>query len=156
MEYSYVYDFGKIGKITVTANENALTALCFVEKITGTVKESDLIKKTYTELSEYFNGKRKTFDIPVALNGTKFQKKVWRALCDIPYGKTISYKELAAAVGNEKACRAVGMANNKNKIAIIIPCHRVIGSGGNLVGYAAGVDIKRFLLDLEMTNSDSE
>ena len=91
-------------------------------------KETDLIKKTYVELEEYFAGKRHDIDIPIAPKGTEFQKRVWQALSEIPYGETRSYKDIAKSCGNEKACRAVGMANNKNPIAIIIPCHRVIGS----------------------------
>ena len=98
---------------------------------------------------EYLNGKRKSFDIKYEINGTEFQKKVWKELTDIPYGETRSYKEIAVAVGNPKASRAVGMANNKNPIAIIVPCHRVIGSDGKLVGYAGGLDMKRALLTLE-------
>ena len=101
------------------------------------------------ELDEYFSGKRKTFDLPLKLNGTEFQKKIWQELIKIPYGKTISYKELARKAGNEKACRAAGMANNKNKIMIVIPCHRVIGSNGKLTGYAGGLKIKAALLRIE-------
>lgn len=104
---------------------------------------------TYTQIMEYFEGKRRIFTFPYELRGTDFQKKVWRALCDIPYGETRTYKEIAIAVGNPKACRAVGMANNKNPIAIAVPCHRVIGSDGKLVGYAGGLDMKEALLHLE-------
>ena len=90
--------------------------------------------------------------MPTAPSGTEFQQKVWKALKDIPYGKTKSYKDIAAAVGNEKACRAVGMANNRNPISIIIPCHRVIGKNGKLVGYGGGLEIKEYLLKLESDN----
>lgn len=89
---------------------------------------------------EYLNGKRKTFDIKYEINGTEFQKKVWEELTHIPYGETSTYKEIAVAVGNPKASRAVGMANNKNPISIVVPCHRVIGSDGKLVGYAGGFE----------------
>ncbi len=112
-----------------------------------------LTEKVFSELTEYFNSKRKTFDIPLELHGTDFQKKVWAELCKIPYGETRSYKEIAQAIGNEKACRAVGMANNKNPVVIIVPCHRVIGSNGSLTGYACGLEMKALLLQLEKGNS---
>lgn len=113
-------------------------------------KELDIMERELKkELSEYFGGKRREFKIPLAPDGTPFQKQVWEALQRIPYGETRSYKEIAEAVGNPKACRAVGMANNKNPIPIIIPCHRVIGSNGSMVGYAGGLTIKTQLLSLE-------
>jgi len=114
--------------------------------------ETPLIKKTNNQLNEYFAGKRKVFDIPLVLHGTDFQIKVWEALQTIPYGETYSYGQLAVLIKNPKACRAVGMANNRNPIPIIIPCHRVIGHNGNLVGYAGGLNIKQQLIDLEKTN----
>ncbi len=101
------------------------------------------------QLEEYLAGKRKKFEIPCRLEGTEFQKQVWNALQEIPYGQTWSYGELARAIGNPKACRAVGMANNRNPIQFIIPCHRVIGADGKLVGYGGGLAMKAFLLDLE-------
>ncbi|MCI1209155.1 MAG: methylated-DNA--[protein]-cysteine S-methyltransferase [Treponema sp.] len=115
----------------------------YAEQIT---KFSD---KVHRELSEYFSGKRKTFDIPFEIHGTEFQKKVWDALCAIPYGQTRTYKETAEAVGSPKAFRAVGMANHNNPIAILIPCHRVIGVNGKLTGYADGLAVKEALLNLE-------
>ena len=114
--------------------------------------ETKEIKKAYIELKEYLDGKRKVFDIPIKLNGTDFQKKVWEELLKIPYGETKSYLDIAKSIGNPKACRAVGMANNKNKIIIIVPCHRVIGSNKKLVGYAGGLDVKEKLLNLEKAN----
>ena len=114
--------------------------------------ETKEIKKAYIELKEYFEGGRKVFDIPIKLNGTDFQKKVWEELLKIPYGETKSYLDIAKSIGNPKACRAVGMANNKNKIIIIVPCHRVIGSNKKLVGYAGGLDVKEKLLNLEKAN----
>jgi methylated-DNA-[protein]-cysteine S-methyltransferase len=108
-----------------------------------------LIKKTANQLDEYFSKKRKKFDIPIELDGTDFQKKVWEALQNIPYGETRSYGEIASVTGNSKASRAVGMANNRNPIAIIVPCHRVIGHDGSLTGYAGGLELKQALLDLE-------
>lgn len=151
MKYCYIYDT-VIGKITITADKEFVYRIEFGGNTNSEIREIDLIKKTYQQLSEYFCGKRKIFDIPLKLEGTEFQLKVWQALQKIPYGATRTYKELAAAAGNEKACRAAGMCNNKNPIAIIIPCHRVIGSSGKLVGYAGGLKIKQFLLDLEKNN----
>lgn len=101
------------------------------------------------ELEEYFAGKRRSFSIPILPKGTDFQKKVWKALLNIAYGQTKSYKDIAQEIGNPLACRAVGNASNKNPLPIIIPCHRVIGVGKQLVGYAGGLTIKKFLLDLE-------
>ncbi len=115
-------------------------------------KDTKLLLEAKKQLEEYFEGKRKVFDLPLKQEGTEFQKKVWEALEKIPYGETRTYKEIAKMVGNEKASRAVGMANNKNNIPIIIPCHRVIGSNGKLVGYALGLDMKKYLLDLESKN----
>ncbi|MDR1459196.1 MAG: methylated-DNA--[protein]-cysteine S-methyltransferase [Bacteroidales bacterium] len=117
-------------------------------------KETELIQETYKELGEYFSGKRKTFDVPIQLIGTPFQKRVWSALQTIPYGEVWSYKQLAEAVDLPKGFRAVGMANNQNPISIIVPCHRVIGIDGNLVGYAGGLDIKRKLLEIEQNNKN--
>ena len=98
---------------------------------------------------EYLEGKRKVFDFPYEFHGTEFQKKVWKKLCDIPYGETRTYKDIAIAIGNPKACRAVGMSNNKNPITIAVPCHRVIGANGKLVGYAGGIEMKKKLLEIE-------
>ena len=109
-----------------------------------------IIEKTINELSEYFDGKRKKFNIPIQLSGTQFQLKAWDALNKIPYAKTVSYSEQAKISGNPKATRAIGNANNANPISIIIPCHRVIGKSGKLVGYGGGLDRKNYLLDLEL------
>lgn len=126
----------------ITLNKNILTK-------DDSHYESTLIKQAKQQLSEYFQGKRKTFDLPLNPYGTIFQKKVWNALCDIPYGETRSYQEIAIAIDCPKGCRAVGLANNKNPIIIMIPCHRVIGKNGSLVGYALGLEMKQHLLDLE-------
>ena len=99
-------------------------------------------------------GKRKFFDIPIKVNGTQFQKEVWETLLKIEYGKRVSYGEIAKKIGNPKSARAVGMANNKNPIMIIVPCHRVVGADGSIVGYAGGIDIKRKLIELERNNSN--
>ncbi len=142
------YDFKfKILKIGYT--DTAITLLKTVEQIDAPNQRSELSDRVFDQICEYLKGMRKTFDFPYQLHGTEFQKKVWNALCQIPYGEIRSYKQIAEAVGNPKASRAVGMANNKNPIAIVIPCHRVVGADGSLVGYAGGLDMKRALLELE-------
>lgn len=120
----------------------------------GENKQTRLLVQAAGQLDEYFTGKRKEFDLPLAAKGTLFQKKVWNALCTIPYGETRSYKDIAIQIGNAKACRAVGMANHNNPIGIIVPCHRVVGADGKLVGYAGGLDRKQFLLELERKYKD--
>ena len=115
-------------------------------------KDTNILKNTERQLSEYFSGKRNTFDLKLNSKGTDFMKKVWRELLNIPYGETRTYKEIAEKIGNPKGARAVGMANNKNPIPIIIPCHRVIGKNKKLVGYALGLDMKEFLLNFERKN----
>ena len=108
--------------------------------------------KVYREIIEYLKGKRRVFEFPYKLKGTEFQIKVWNELLKIPYGKTRTYKEIAVAINNPKAFRAVGMANNKNPLMILVPCHRVIGSNKKMIGYAGGVDMKMALLNLEKEN----
>ena len=112
-------------------------------------KSSEVIEQTITQLKEYFDGERKSFDIPLLTIGTDFQKSVWQGLLKIPYGTTASYLELSRNIGNEKAVRAVASANGANAIGILIPCHRIIGSNGDLVGYAGGLPAKKKLLELE-------
>lgn len=112
-------------------------------------EETMIIKETKKQLQEYCEGKRKEFTLPLELEGTPFQVKVWQELLKIPYGTTKSYQDIAQAINNPKASRAVGMANNRNRIMIIIPCHRVIGSNGKLVGYAGGLKMKEELLKIE-------
>lgn len=114
-----------------------------------------MLEWTMRELQEYFEGKRKEFTVPLAMEGTEFQKKVWNALLKIPYGQTCSYKEIAIQIGSPGACRAVGMANNRNPIPILVPCHRVIGADGRLTGYAGGLDMKEKLLKLERENREA-
>jgi methylated-DNA-[protein]-cysteine S-methyltransferase len=101
------------------------------------------------QLGEYLAGLRRDFELPLAPRGTDFERRVWRALCAIPYGETRSYAQIAATIGNPAACRAVGRANGRNPLPIVVPCHRVIGSDGSLTGFGGGLDLKRFLLDLE-------
>ena len=112
-------------------------------------QQTPVLQEAARQLGEYFGGTRKVFDLPLQPRGTAFQQSVWRALCDIPYGQTRSYAHLAEQIGRPKACRAVGMANHKNPIPILIPCHRVVGADGSLTGYAGGTDMKKALLDLE-------
>lgn len=111
--------------------------------------ETPLLSKAFMQLEEYFAGRRRTFDLPLKPEGTPFMRQVWQALLTVPYAHTASYKDIAEAIGNPKACRAVGMANNRNPIAIVIPCHRIVGSNGALVGYGGGLDLKERLLELE-------
>ncbi|GFR34243.1 methylated-DNA--[protein]-cysteine S-methyltransferase [Thermobrachium celere] len=145
--YISFYD-SPIGLIKISANERAIVSLDFVYK-KSKEKENEIIKACKKQLDEYFKGIRKEFDIDIEIEGTEFQKMVWRELKKIPYGQKRSYKDIAIAIGNEKAVRAVGGANNKNKIAIIIPCHRVVGSDGSLTGYAGGLWRKQWLLEHE-------
>ena len=139
------------GRIGIAEEDGAITHLIFSER-DWTVEETDLIIETKRQLDEYFAGKRKEFDIPTRLEGTEFQKRVWEELRKIPYGKTVTYKDIAEAVGCPKGFRAVGLANNRNPISIIYPCHRVIGSNGSLTGYGGGLDVKEKLLELERGN----
>ncbi len=115
----------------------------------STHSPSPLLQEATIQLKEYFEKKRTSFDLPLLPKGTAFQEKVWAALREIPYGQTLSYGELAKLIGQPKASRAVGGANNKNPILIMLPCHRVIGANGKLVGFGCGIEVKNYLLDLE-------
>ncbi len=147
-----VYE-SKLGFIRIECEDNDVVSIKKLNETPAETSEktafTDMI---FAEISEYFEGRRRTFSFNIKPKGTEFQKKVWAALCDIPYGETRSYKQVATAIGNEKASRAVGMANNKNPIHIAVPCHRVIGAGGKLVGYAGGLEMKEFLLKMESDN----
>ncbi|MCD7724742.1 MAG: methylated-DNA--[protein]-cysteine S-methyltransferase [Clostridiales bacterium] len=114
-----------------------------------TAAHSGILLEAYRQLEEYFAGRRIQFDLPLSLQGTSFQRRVWGELCKIPYGETRSYQEIAAAVGNPGAVRAVGGANGRNPIMIIVPCHRVIHKNGDISGFSCGNEVKKFLLDLE-------
>lgn len=138
-----------IGKLFIGEYQKKIAYITFTNSFDGEEIETPLIKQTHIQLCEYFNKERKIFDIPLYISGTDFQMKVWKALCNISYGKTKTYGEIAKIISQPAASRAVGGANNKNKIAIIIPCHRVIGKNNNLTGYAGGLNIKKYLLDLE-------
>ena len=148
MIYQYSYET-ILGPVTFVEEDGTLLAISTHRSFEGMVQETSLIKEAHLQFSEYLKGERKEFDIPFRMKGTKFQKQVWTALCEIPYGETRSYKQIAEAIGNPKAVRAVGMANNQNPLLVLVPCHRVIGSNGQLVGYAGGLDKKEFLLRLE-------
>ena len=145
---SYIYNT-EIGKFQIIEESGVIIGVNFNTDTNIRGQESKLIRTTYLQIKEYLQEKRKEFDIPIKMYGTEFQKKVWKELQKIPYGETRSYKQIAENIGNSKACRAVGMANHNNPIAIIIPCHRVIGTNDKLVGYAGGIDIKQKLLNLE-------
>jgi O-6-methylguanine DNA methyltransferase len=154
MNYAY-YD-SPIGPLLIAGNEEAVTHILFAKKGKPAKPEAGWIEsakgpvgETLRQLKEYFSGRRRDFDLPLAFGGTKFQKSVWRKLQEIPYGETISYGELAKRVGNPKASRAVGSANGKNCIPIVVPCHRVIAAGGKLGGFGGGLPTKQALLDLE-------
>lgn len=151
MKNIFFYDTN-IGIMAIMDNGKEITDMeleSSVDTKDMNVCETALIKDAAAQLTEYLDGRRKEFNLPLNPQGTEFQKKVWKALCDIPYGETRSYKQVAEAVGNPKAPRAIGMANNRNPIMIFIPCHRVVGSNGSLVGYAGGLDLKEKLLSIE-------
>lgn len=122
------------------------------EDIRRREEEYRIDQEAALQLSQYFDGRRKKFDLKISYYGTEFQIKVWKALEKIPYGETCTYKDIAESVGIPKGCRAVGMANNRNPIVIVVPCHRVIGMNGSLTGYAGGLEMKEYLLDLEKRN----
>lgn len=142
----------KLGSIAVEENDGCITNVFLrgdaVPK-NDEWRETELIKEAHRQLTLYLDGKLKQFDLPLAPRGTDFMKRVYKCLCEIPYGATQSYGELAAKLDNPKAARAVGNANNKNPIPIFIPCHRVIGANGKLVGYRGGLALKEALLALE-------
>lgn len=141
-----------IGSIGIAEKNNKITNVFFKDSSTSSefnVKETSILIEANNQLQEYFLGKRKTFDLPLNPEGTKFMNDVWNLLCDIPYGEIRSYKEIARLLNNDKAYRAVGLANNRNPIPLFIPCHRVISSDGNLTGYLGGLEVKSYLLKLE-------
>ena len=141
-----------IGILEIITSDDAVISAMFVEEVKESTIEPDILKQAIKQFDEYFKGIRKEFHIKCKWQGTGFQEKVWSALTEIPYGVTLSYKELAIVIGNDKASRAVGKANSKNIISIIIPCHRVIGSNKSLTGYAGGLNRKQWLLEHERGN----
>jgi len=155
-QFEHIYS-SPIGRIKIVANANCIQALTFIED-TDTLSNSEGIKspavihQCIDELIDYFNGSRTQFTVPIHQSGTDFQQKVWKELYEVPYAKTMSYAALAKKLGDPKVIRAAASANGKNKIAIIVPCHRIIGSDSNLTGYAWGLARKKWLLQHEFRN----
>ncbi len=157
MNYAWMDDT-PVGRILIAGTEKGLHYVSFQEthfSSKAVAPEDDwelqprFLKEPIRQLNAYFNGKLREFDVPLAPRGTLFQQQVWKALCTVPYGKTASYSEIANVIENPGAARAVGLANGQNPIAIIIPCHRIVGRSGKLTGYGGGLDRKQTLLDLE-------
>ncbi|RGQ81134.1 methylated-DNA--[protein]-cysteine S-methyltransferase [Megamonas rupellensis] len=153
MFYFCKYQFENIS-LYLVATETHLINIQFTQPQKALLQTTELLSMATIQLDEYFQGKRTTFSLPFKLTGTPFQLAVWKELQNIPYGKTTSYKEIAQKINKPKAYRAVGMANNKNPLPIIIPCHRVIGSNGKLIGYAGGLKLKNYLLELEKSHTN--
>ena len=152
MKYADVMD-SPIGSLTLVEEHGALTEVRFGERTEGLCAQpTALLDEAVRQLNEYFCGRRKVFTVPLAPKGTPFQQQCWAALLQIPYGETRTYAQQAALIGNPKACRAVGMGNNRNPLPVLIPCHRVIGANGKLTGYAGGLRIKEILLKIERMN----
>jgi methylated-DNA-[protein]-cysteine S-methyltransferase len=155
METSKAVYVSPIGTIEIVGNAESVLALNFVEgEPAGDARVPDCLLPCVEQIDEYFKGDRKAFSLPLKTEGTAFQQQVWRQLERIPYGEVSSYGDVARAIGKPKACRAVGSANHRNPIAIIIPCHRVIGSDGSLTGYGGGLWRKEWLLNLEANRLD--
>jgi methylated-DNA-[protein]-cysteine S-methyltransferase len=145
-----------VGKLTLTAARDGLTGISFemsrgVRYLESAREDANdpLLRRAAQQLGEYFAGERRTFDLPLAIEGTEFQKRVWDQLLKIPFGRTRSYGEMAMLLGDPKCTRAVGLANGSNPVAIVVPCHRVVGASGSLVGFGGGLRNKALLLDLE-------
>lgn len=160
MEYTYMES--PVGRLLLAGDERSVTFIGFVEGRNPPKPEADwrndgrFLKNAVEQLRAYFAGSLRIFNVPLRMHGTPFQLTVWKALQEIPYGETISYGELARRVGNPKGSRAVGLANGSNPIAIVVPCHRVIGSNGKLTGYGGGLDNKEVLLALERKNAGAQ
>lgn len=142
----YKFEFGFL---RIEYENNIVFRIDKTDNITCENKINNFSNNVYSQIREYLDGNRKVFNFNYELIGTQFQRRVWAALCKIPYGETRSYKQIAEFINNIKAFRAVGMANNRNPISIVVPCHRVIGANGSLVGYGGGLEMKKFLLDIE-------
>ncbi len=148
-----------LGKLFISATNEGVTRVAF----TKTDNESEpsekalyYIDQATKQIDEYLKGERKVFTVPLVFSGTKFQEKVWKELAKIPFGKTVNYSEIATKIKNPKSVRAVGSANAKNPLCIIVPCHRVIGKNGSLSGYIGGVKIKQRLLEIEASNNGAK
>ncbi|MDY3330757.1 MAG: methylated-DNA--[protein]-cysteine S-methyltransferase [Pelistega sp.] len=148
-----IYPF-PFGFLRIEYEDDIITFFDKVDKPEDEGRRTALTNQAFQELMDYLDGKRKDFSFKYKLKGTAFQQKVWQALCDIPYGETRTYKDIATAIGQPNAMRAVGNANNKNPMIVVVPCHRVIGSNGRLIGYAGGLEMKEALLRLEAENSE--
>jgi methylated-DNA-[protein]-cysteine S-methyltransferase len=138
-----------LGELTLCASDHALTAIRFPEELPPVLPVAGpnaLLREALRQLTAYFDGRLQRFDLPLAGEGSPFQQRVWQALLQVPHGRTASYGAIAAAIGNPRACRAVGLANGRNPIAIVVPCHRIIGRNGQLTGYGGGLERKRWLL----------
>ncbi|AET70171.1 O-6-methylguanine DNA methyltransferase [Desulfosporosinus orientis DSM 765] len=149
--FIFFYEFD-IGKICIAEDSGRITNLYFTNRgIPQDIQiyETPILKEAGQQLKMYLEGELEKFTVPFKPNGTTFMKQVWSSLCEIPYGRTVSYKDVAINIGKPTAARAVGLANNRNPIPIFIPCHRVIGADGSLVGYRGGIDLKKKLLCLE-------
>ena len=144
-----------IGILEITASDSAISSILFVTQ-RHIEQPNPVTEQAVQQLEQYFQGTRKTFDLPLNAGGTAFQQKVWNALGEIEYGKTCSYQHIAKLINNPKSVRAVGAANGRNPLTIIVPCHRVIGTNGALTGYASGVDKKAWLLQHEIKFKKSE
>lgn len=148
-----------VGELRLVATASALIAVLWPEERDGRVRfpiepvdrSNAILDRTATQLREYFEGTRRTFDVPLELRGTDFQQSVWLALAEIPFAETSTYSKQAAAVGRPRATRAVGSANGRNPLSIVLPCHRIVGADDRLAGFAGGLDTKRWLLDHERT-----
>lgn len=155
MKNIWFYD-SPVGTLAVAEDGTGITDIFVKGEAAGkdfAANETPLLKEAAKQLREYFSGQRKEFDLPLSLHGTPFQLSDWKALQNIPYGETRSYKQIAEQVGSPKAFRAVGMANHNNPVMIVVPCHRVIGHNGTMVGYGGGLAMKRYLLELEQSGS---
>ncbi len=152
MAYRCYYE-SPIGLAQIEGTDEGITSIRIVEiPVNETEYITDEMKKCLVQLDEYFSGERKNFDLNIIFEGTEFQKSVWKAIAKIPYGKTVGYKDIAESIDNPRACRAVGNATNKNKLWIVVPCHRVINANGNIGGYGGAVWRKEYLLKLEKDN----
>ena len=149
MEHFNSFLHSPLGLIQIKASDNAVTGIAFIEGETAPAYANDLCQEAETQLNAYFAGTRKKFDFPFTQQGTLFQQQVWQLLDSIPFGKTLNYRDLSKQYGDVKAIRAVAAANGKNNLAIVVPCHRVIGSNATLTGYAGGLWRKRWLLEHE-------
>ena len=148
MQYAVMHS--PVGPLTVVSSEKGVASIQFGASVPrGVSQDESANRETVQQLTEYFEGKRTQFDIPLDLEGTAFQKAVWQELLRIPYGETRSYGDIAKAIGKPGAARAVGMANHDNPIAVVVPCHRVVGQNGSLTGYAGGLQLKAQLLSIE-------